>query len=181
MGDLAFVLIRQRRGGLRFLSRQHQPYCQRTRCVKASSSATSQTDEVTSCRAEHYKDVISIVFAYIDLLRRTPPQQWAFDEIRRLGQIGWRWKEKGQPQSATRNLASQLGETLYPPEKQLVGPWFATHWDEQLIRQMLDRLRLDNCRIFVGSQQPIVGRDFWQSTEQVSLQHVRNVALDVLT
>ncbi|GAA5999333.1 uncharacterized protein JCM10292_001210 [Rhodotorula paludigena] len=122
--------------------------------------------KLTASGLEHYEDVISIVFAYIDLLRRTSPQQWAFDEVQRLGQIGWRWKEKGQPQSATRNLASQLGETLYPPEKQLVGPWFATHWDEHLIRQMLDHLRLDNCRIFLGSQQPIVGRDFWQSKEQ---------------
>lgn len=121
-----------------------------------------------SCPREvHYREVLAVVFSYLDLLKSTPPQEWAFTEMRRLGEIGWRWKEQGQPQSTARNLASQLGETLYPPDKMLVGPWFATKWDEARMRETMDLLRVDNCRVFVGSKEPLPGRDFWKQTEEV--------------
>ncbi|GAA5943355.1 hypothetical protein JCM3775_005906 [Rhodotorula graminis] len=121
---------------------------------------------LTATGLEHYKEVLAVVFAYLDLLKSTPPQEWAFNEMRRLGEIGWRWKEQGQPQSTVRNLASQLGETLYPPEKTLVGPWFATQWDEALMREVMELLRVENCRVFVGSRDPLPGRDFWAQKEK---------------
>ncbi|GAA5908366.1 hypothetical protein JCM6882_007915 [Rhodosporidiobolus microsporus] len=121
---------------------------------------------LTATGLKHYKSVLSIFFSYVDLLKTTPPQQWAWEEMQQLGRIAWRWKEKGQPQSAVRNLASQLGEALYPLEKQLVGPWYAEKWDAQVVKDALDRLTVDNCRVFVGSKEPLEGRGFWKKTEK---------------
>ncbi|BGP38162.1 metalloprotease [Rhodotorula kratochvilovae] len=121
---------------------------------------------LTAVGLKHYKDVLAVLFAYLDLLKSTPPQEWAFLEARQLGETAWRWKEKGQPQSTVRNLASQLGETLYPPEKMLVGPWFATRWDEKLVKETMGYLRAENCRVFVGSKEPLEGRKFWTQTEK---------------
>ncbi|GAA5906213.1 hypothetical protein JCM8208_000664 [Rhodotorula glutinis] len=134
---------------------------------------------LTASGLEHYKEVLAVVFAYLDLLRSTPPQEWAFDEMRRLGEIGWRWKEQGQPQSTVRNLASQLGETLYPPDKTLVGPWFATRWDEERVREVMELLRVENCRVFVGSKEPLPGRDFWTQKEKYYGTEHDLLALDI--
>lgn len=124
---------------------------------------------LTATGLQHYKETIALVFRYIELLKSTPPQRWAFDEMQQLGKIDWRWKEKGQPQSTTRSLASQMGETLYDPDQLLVGPWFATEWDESVIKATLANLRADNCRVFVGSKEPLSGHKFWNEREKVRL------------
>ncbi|GAA6001195.1 hypothetical protein JCM10207_007455 [Rhodosporidiobolus poonsookiae] len=121
---------------------------------------------LTASGLAHYQDVLSIVFSYVDLLKSTPPLEWAWQEQQDLGRIAWRWKEKGQVQSTVRNLASNLGESLYPPKRQLVGGWYATDWDEALIKETMEHLRLDNCRVFVGSKEPLPGRQFWAAKEK---------------
>ena len=117
---------------------------------------------------ENYESILSIVYQYLDLLRSTPPLHWSWDESSRLGQIAWRFKEKGQPQSTARNLASQLSTSRYPPSKLLVGPWFASEWNEQEIRDVMDCVRPEKGRVLIGSKDPIEGREFWKEKEKVS-------------
>ncbi|GAA5926522.1 hypothetical protein JCM10213_002375 [Rhodosporidiobolus nylandii] len=121
---------------------------------------------MTAAGLDNYKSILAIVFSYLELLKATPPQRWAWEEMQQLGKIGWQFKEKGQPQSTARNLASQIGEALYPPDKQLIAPWFATEWDEKLIREVMEHVKPENCRIFVGSKDPLRGREFWKEKEQ---------------
>ncbi|GAA5870391.1 hypothetical protein JCM1840_004712 [Sporobolomyces johnsonii] len=121
---------------------------------------------MTATGLAHYKEILSIVFSYLSLLKSTPPIEWAWEEMQQLGKIGWRWKEKGQPHGTVRNLASQLSTSLYPPERSLVGPWFATKWDAGLMKEILDAIKPELCRVFVGSQDPLPGREFWKSKEQ---------------
>ncbi|GAA5919925.1 hypothetical protein JCM1841_000046 [Sporobolomyces salmonicolor] len=121
---------------------------------------------MTATGLAHYKEILSIVFSYLSLLKSTPPLEWAWEEMQQLGKIGWRWKEKGQPHGTVRNLASQLSTSLYPPERSLVGPWFATKWDARLLSDILDAIEPELCRVFVGSQDPLPGRKFWKSKEQ---------------
>ncbi|GAA5969986.1 hypothetical protein JCM11641_000219 [Rhodosporidiobolus odoratus] len=134
---------------------------------------------LTAIGLQNYKSVLYVVFAYLDLLKSLPPQQWAWEEMQQLGKIGWRWKEKGQPQSTARNLASQLGETLYPSEKMLVGPWYATKWDSDIVRRVLECIKVENCRVFVGSKDPLPGRAFWKGTEKYYGTEYDQYALDV--
>jgi len=128
---------------------------------------------------ENYESILSIVYQYLDLLRSTPPLHWSWDESSRLGQIAWRFKEKGQPQSTARNLASQLSTSRYPPSKLLVGPWFASEWNEQEIRDVMECVRPERGRVFIGSKEPIEGREFWKEKEKVSLQtHSLHTGID---
>ncbi|GAA6026785.1 hypothetical protein JCM8097_005860 [Rhodosporidiobolus ruineniae] len=115
---------------------------------------------------KHYKEILASVFQYLDLLKSTPPLEWSWAETQQLGKLAWRWKEKGPPQSAVRNLASQLGEYKAPLEKQLVGPWFATVWDEGVVKKVLEEIKVENCRVFVGSKEPLEGREFWKEKEK---------------
>ncbi|GAA5862935.1 hypothetical protein JCM3774_006692 [Rhodotorula dairenensis] len=115
---------------------------------------------------EHYEDVLAVTFAYVDLLKRTPVQEWAFVETQQLGKIAWRWKENGQPRDTVRNFASQLCDAAYAPPKILAGPYYATKWDPQAIRMVMDLLEMERCRVFLGSQAPRAGRDYWPKKER---------------
>ncbi|SCV68931.1 BQ2448_1951 [Microbotryum intermedium] len=120
---------------------------------------------LTALGLTNYKDVIGLIFEYLDILASTPPQRWAFDEMVKLGQIGWRWKENGQPTSLVKNLASRMATTLYPPEKSLSGLWYATKFDEALLRTCAGLLKMDKCRVFLGSREVVEGRE-WDQKER---------------
>ncbi|GAA5854680.1 hypothetical protein JCM5353_000824 [Sporobolomyces roseus] len=121
---------------------------------------------LTASGLKNYESILSIVYQYLDLLRSTPPLHWSWNESSRLGQIAWRFKEKGQPQSTARNLASQLSTSRYPPSKILVGPWYASEWSEKEIKDILECVRPERGRVFVGSKDPIAGREFWKEKEK---------------
>ncbi|KDE02956.1 hypothetical protein MVLG_06522 [Microbotryum lychnidis-dioicae p1A1 Lamole] len=120
---------------------------------------------LTAVGLTNYKDVISLVFKYLDILASTTPQRWAFDEMMKLGQIGWRWKENVQPTALVKSLASRMATTLYPPEKILSGPWYATKFDEELFGRYARTLRMERCRIFLGSREVVEGRE-WSQKER---------------
>lgn len=115
--------------------------------------------------AAHHQEVLQTIFAYLELLRSTPPQEWTFAEMKQLGEIAWRWKEHGQPGPMVKNLASRL-HSLGPRERLLVAPYFATTFDGALIREMADGLVAKRCRVFVGSKEPLEGRGEWDLKEQ---------------
>ncbi|KII85853.1 hypothetical protein PLICRDRAFT_165360 [Plicaturopsis crispa FD-325 SS-3] len=123
------------------------------------------TCQMTAAGLDHYRDVVKTIFAYLDILRSTTPQEWAFHEIQALGKIAWRFQEKGQPRPTVQALASQL-QTLYPRDKILVGRWFADRFDADLIQKCLHALTAENCRIFVGSPKPLAGKDYWPLKEK---------------
>lgn len=107
-----------------------------------------------------------MTFAYVELLKRTPVQEWAFLETQQLGKIAWRWKENGQPRDTVRNLASQLCDAAYAPPKVLAGSYYATQWDPEAIRVVLDQLSMERCRVFLGSQAPPAGLEYWTKKER---------------
>ncbi|GAA6060548.1 hypothetical protein JCM10212_006912 [Sporobolomyces blumeae] len=121
---------------------------------------------MTALGLANYKAIISIVYQYLELLRATPPLEWAWEETSKLGQISWKFKEKGQPSSTTKNLASQLSTSLYPPGKTLVGPWFASEWDAAEVEQVLECLKPERGRVLVGSKEPLETGKQWTEQEK---------------
>ncbi|KAK4053747.1 metalloprotease [Microbotryomycetes sp. JL201] len=125
--------------------------------------------DLTKDGLDHHEDVTSVIFAYIDLLRTNPPEQWAFDEVARLSEMAFRFKEKSPPTSTTMELALCMSRP-YPREKLLSAPYKSTDWNPQLIRDLLEQMTPDQCRIMVASQDPIEGRVYdqkekWYGTE----------------
>jgi insulysin len=99
--------------------------------------------------------------------------------MQKLGQIGWRWKENGQPSPLVKGLASRLTDREYPAERVLVGPWFATEFDEKAIAECLKRLTAEGCRVLVGSKEPLEGRGDWSEREQYYGTEFEKRPLDV--
>ncbi|GAA5998202.1 hypothetical protein JCM5350_002919 [Sporobolomyces pararoseus] len=121
---------------------------------------------LTAAGLKNYKTVLSIVYEYLSILRASPPLKWCWEESAQLGRIAWRFKEKGQPQSTVRNLATTLSTSRYPPSKTLVASWYASQWDENEVREVLECIKPEKGRVFVGSKGPIEGREMWKEKEK---------------
>ncbi|KAK4058930.1 metalloprotease [Microbotryomycetes sp. JL221] len=125
--------------------------------------------DLTKEGLDHHEDVTSVIFAYIDLLRTNPPEQWAFDEVSRLSEMAFRFKEKSPPTSTTMEIALSMSRP-YPREKLLSAPWKSTQFNPNIVKQLLNNMTPQQCRIMIASQEPIEGRTYeqkeqWYGTE----------------
>jgi len=119
---------------------------------------------LTAAGLANHTKVAAIVFAYIDLLRNTSPQEWAFKEQAMLNEIGFKFVEKGKPSNYVTQLCSQM-QKPYPRQWLLSAPWLLKEWSPELVEEQLLGLTLENCRITVASQDPLEGLE-WNQKER---------------
>ena len=116
---------------------------------------------------ENYKEVVKVVFQYISLLKANPPQKWILDEIKEMGEVDFRFKQKIPASSFTNKLSSVLQKPL-PREWLLSGQRLIREFDEKAISEALSHLRADNFRLTLVSQE-VPGnwdkREIWYGTE----------------
>lgn len=117
----------------------------------------------------HYEEVVQVIFSYIDLLKATPPQQWAFEEVMSLSALAFRFKEKGPPTSTAMRLSLQMSKP-YPRAKLLSAPYIADDWNPELIKSSIAALGPETARIMIASQEPVRGialdqKEKWYGTE----------------
>ncbi|KAI0345483.1 LuxS/MPP-like metallohydrolase [Trametopsis cervina] len=99
----------------------------------------------------HYKEVVVEIFHYLSLLRDSPFEPYHFDEIRRMSEFHFRFREKGQPHAYVRRLSLDLLDLVEPPELLSAGAT-TREWDEEAVRRLLDTLRPENARITVTAR-----------------------------
>jgi insulysin len=86
-----------------------------------------------------------------------------------LSEIAFRFKEKSPPTTTAMQLSLQMSKP-YPRELLLSAPWLTSSWDEDIIMAATNHLSVDECRMMVASQEPLVGKDYnmrekWYGTE----------------
>ncbi|THG92718.1 hypothetical protein EW026_g8279, partial [Hermanssonia centrifuga] len=98
--------------------------------------------------AVHYEDVVMTIFNYLSLLRISPLEVYHYTEIKQLSATSFRFREKIQPHTYVRTLALDLLEPL--PTKQLLSNGtLALEWDENSIRETLNMIRPETCRVLI--------------------------------
>lgn len=123
--------------------------------------------KLTEDGLKHYKEVTKIVFQYIAMMREWPPQEWIVDELKRMSEVDFRYKQKS-PASRT---TSSLGGTMqkpYPRDRLLSGPSLIRKFNPEAISKALSYLRPDNFRLTVVSQDFPGGwdkKEKWYGTE----------------
>lgn len=90
------------------------------------------------------------MFQYIALLRLKGPQEWIHRECEELYEMGFRFKDKENPQSLVNNLAQSLQH--YPMEHALKGPFLMPDYRPDLIEMVLNHLKPDNMVVAVISK-----------------------------
>eukprot|EP00980_Cylindrotheca_fusiformis_P029009 scaffold22696_cov118-Cylindrotheca_fusiformis.AAC.3 len=105
--------------------------------------------ELTELGLEKIEDVLSIIFAYIDLLREKGPQKWIQDELRTVGDLQFKFLSKRNPMDYACSLVGWMQH--YPPEHYLSGPYKLYDWDPDATAECLKRVVADNMLMMVSS------------------------------
>jgi insulysin len=114
-------------------------------CTDWASFAVSI--EVTDEGLKHANDVVEIVFAYINLIRQTGPEQWIHDETATVADCQFRFLSKRPPMDYTCSLASAM--QLYLPEHVLSGPYKIHDYQPDAIVECLSYLTPSNMLLMI--------------------------------
>jgi len=120
--------------------------------------------DLTKDGLANHKKVAAIIFAYIDMLRSSGPQEWAFDEQSMLSEMSFKFLEKRKPMNYVTQLATQM-QKPYPRNWILSAPYLLTHFNADLVKGQLEGLKQENWRITVAAQEPVDGLE-WNAKEQ---------------
>ena len=103
------------------------------------ASVMTVTVELTEAGLENWERIGELLFAYLDQLRADGVDADRYAEQSRLADLGFRYREKGDPFGYVRSLASNM--LVYPTEDVIRGPYALDTWDAAVIEDFLDRLR----------------------------------------
>ena len=104
--------------------------------------------DLTEEGMEKVFEIVEMSFQYLNMLRKTKPQKWIYDECRNIYSMSFRFKDKERPQGYVSSLASDLH--FYPFEDVLAGGYLLEDsWRPELITGVLDELVPENVRISV--------------------------------
>ena len=104
---------------------------------------------------EQQDTILSLVFAYIDKVREYGISEQRFEEMRKLADIDFRFKEKSDPVQQVMRLAGQL--QYYPAADILRAPWLLESYAPDQYREILEQLTTDNLLLFVLQPKPDLG------------------------
>ena len=105
------------------------------------------TEEGLKC----YQDVVKVVFQYISLIKESPPHEWIMDEIKKMGEVNFRFREKTPASSFASRMSSVMQGPL-PREWLLSGLSLIRKFDPIAINNAMTYLRPDNFRLMIVSQ-----------------------------
>jgi len=108
------------------------------------------TVELTEQGYEHYKDVITIIFQYFEMLKQQGSQKWIFDECKTLDDISFQFKEKSKPVRTVSLLSKEM--LFYPKEHIIAGMSLYFKYDKDLIEEFTNSLNPDNFVLMISSK-----------------------------
>jgi insulysin len=136
--------------------------------------------------AEHYEDVALAIFKYISLLRSTPASSTVFNEIQAIGDISFKFAERGRTSDYVCGLSGWM-QSPVPREKIVSSKYLLEEFDVELLTnatQLLDPRRAVigvTCQTLPSSVQgtfdrkePIYGTEY--KLEKVSEKFLKEVS-----
>lgn len=100
---------------------------------------------------ENYKEIVKVFFQYVAMLRETYPQQWIFEELKLMGDVDFKFKQKTRASGFTSKLSSIMQKSI-PREWLLSGSSRVRKFDPKAIGCAISHLRPDNFRMTIVSQ-----------------------------
>lgn len=105
--------------------------------------------ELTDIGLENVDDVISIVYAYIHLLKSKGPQEWIYKEEKEVGDMQFRFLSQRNPMDYTCSVAGWMQQ--YPPSMYLSGIYKRCEWNPDMVQECLASLTPTNMFVMVSS------------------------------
>nr|XP_019043437.1 insulysin [Kwoniella bestiolae CBS 10118]OCF22367.1 insulysin [Kwoniella bestiolae CBS 10118] len=87
----------------------------------------------------HHKDVALVIFKYISLLRSKPPSEEAFNEIKAIADISFKFAERGKTSSYCASLSGFM-QSPVPREKIVSAKWLVEEYKQDELEAALQLL-----------------------------------------
>ncbi|WVQ84726.1 hypothetical protein IAT38_006883 [Cryptococcus sp. DSM 104549] len=134
--------------------------------------------DLTPDGLQHYRDVALVIFKYIALLRSQPPALDAFNEIKAIADISFKFAERGRTSHYCTNMSSWL-QSPVPREKLVSSKWLIEEYREDDLSkaiQLLDPRRANvsvTCKELPGSVEGT-----WDGKERIYGTEYKQIKLD---
>ncbi|KAK6757615.1 hypothetical protein RB195_015435 [Necator americanus] len=99
----------------------------------------------------HTEDIVALVFSYIGLLKRTGAEAWVQEELKELGEIKFRFKDKENPMSLATKVASEMRHVAF--EDILSWRYLMSEFDPDRIMEIINMLSPENMFYTVVAKQ----------------------------
>lgn len=106
---------------------------------------------------KRYRDVVKIVFQYIGMLKDEPPLEWAFEEMKNIAEVEFRFRQKSPASRFASSTSSTMQKPL--PREWLLSAHKFRKFDAKAIVNAMQFLREDNFRLMIVSQDYPVSHD----------------------
>lgn len=110
------------------------------------------TVDLTATGLQEWRSVALAIFKYVSLLRAAPPSATAFDEIKAIADIGFRFVEKSRTVSYTTSLSTWMQKPL-PREKIVSGVYCLEEFRPDEVASTLQMLDPRKAMVGVTTQE----------------------------
>jgi len=119
--------------------------------------------------------IVQAVLAYMDLIRGDGNLNRYFDELRRIGEYTFQFKEKESPYGYVSRLASNMQRT--PSKYVLVSRWYYEKFDEKLVKGLFSYFTPENLQILYINKDVPVDTVEQQYKTNYSIERLASAAL----
>ncbi|KAJ3384853.1 Insulinase (Peptidase M16) [Entophlyctis sp. JEL0112] len=107
---------------------------------------------------QEWENVVYIFFQYVEMLKKSEPCKWIYDEVSVMSHLSFKYQEKIDPSSYCSSISVCM--QLYKEHDVLIGPYLMEDFDAQLIKDLTATLSISRFRaILIAS--PENGTDGW--------------------
>lgn len=96
---------------------------------------------------------MELLYAYLENLRKVGPQEWVFEEQKKIDELNFRFKPKENYMSYVQHLSHHM-HLLRPEEmdKVLISRHVTPKFDPEGITYILDHMSPSRCNIYLNSK-----------------------------
>ncbi|KUL86853.1 hypothetical protein ZTR_05264 [Talaromyces verruculosus] len=98
----------------------------------------------------HYHKIVNAIFHYIYIIKERAPEQWIFNEIKRLAEIDYQFKPRLPAEKFTSDLSRVMLKSV--PRERLLSYRLPREFNPRLITQALSYLHSNNFRLIIVSR-----------------------------
>ncbi|KAG5440368.1 hypothetical protein PCANB_001938 [Pneumocystis canis] len=107
---------------------------------------------LTSQGLDHYEDVILVIFEFLEMLKKTGPQEWIYNELMAISKLSFRFNEDFISPMEYTSFLSTLMQESYLDYSDILSPSVLQFYNKDHITELLSFLRPDNFFLLIASQ-----------------------------
>lgn len=119
--------------------------------ISPGTSLFTLSLRLTEDGLKNYHEIVKVIFQYITMIKEQPPQQWVFEEQKKLSEVEFKFKQKAPAARTVSGLAGVM-QKPFPRDKILSAQNKLWKFNPEAISRGLNHLDADNFRMNIVAQ-----------------------------